>query len=69
MERWIEERMEELLPLMEELTKKYTSGESTSVTYEKAQELMEAVLYCIWEYGQEQNAGFCLVQAEGFFVR
>ena len=69
MERWIEERMEELLPLMEELTKKYTSGESTSVTYEKAQELMEAVLYCIREYEQEQNTGFGLVPAEGLSVK
>ncbi|MDE7059645.1 MAG: hypothetical protein K2P03_13260 [Lachnospiraceae bacterium] len=39
--------MMELLPVVAWLTKKYTSGMSTSVTYEKAQELMEAVLYCI----------------------
>lgn len=39
--------MEELLPIVAELAEKYTSKESTSVTYEKAKQLMEAVLYCI----------------------
>ena len=39
--------MEELLPIVAELADKYTSKESTSVTYEKAMQLMEAVLYCI----------------------
>lgn len=43
--------MEELLPVVAELTERYTSGESTSVTYERAQYLMEAVLYCIQEGG------------------
>ena len=38
--------MEELLPLVAELTDKFTSRESTSVTYERAAALMEAVLYC-----------------------
>ena len=39
--------MEELLPVVAELTRKYTHGESSSITYEKAQQLMEAILYCI----------------------
>ncbi|MDO4554932.1 MAG: DUF6179 domain-containing protein [Lachnospiraceae bacterium] len=39
--------MEELLPVTAFLTKKYTMGESTSVTYETARNLMEAALYCI----------------------
>ena len=39
--------MEELLPIVAELADKYTSKESTSVSYEKANQLMEAVLYCI----------------------
>lgn len=39
--------MEELLPLVAELTDKFTSKESTSVTYERAAALVEAVLYCI----------------------
>lgn len=41
--------MEELLPIVGKLTERYTAGESTSVTYERAQQLMEAVLYCIRE--------------------
>lgn len=42
--------MEELLPLVGELANKYTSKQSSSITYEKAQQFMEAVLYCIGEY-------------------
>ena len=42
--------MEELLPIVSALAQKYTGCESTSVTYEKAQTLMEAVLYCLDEY-------------------
>lgn len=39
--------MEELLPLVAELAERCTGGESSSVTYEKANQLMEAVLYTI----------------------
>ena len=47
--------MEELVPIVAKLAKGYTSGESTSITYEKAQQLMEAVLYSIHEgEGEEQ---------------
>lgn len=42
-----EYEIEELLPIVAELTEKYTSKESTSVSYEKARQLMEAVIYCI----------------------
>lgn len=45
--------MEELLPIVAKLTERYTSGESTSVTYERARELMGAVQYCIQELQQE----------------
>ncbi len=41
--------MNELLPVVAMLTKKYTGIESSSVSYEKANQLMEAVLYCIRE--------------------
>ena len=41
--------MEELVPIVGRLAQKYTANESTSVTYEKAEQLMEAVLYCIHE--------------------
>jgi len=47
--------MEELLPIVSELVMKYTSNESSSVTYEKANQLMEAVLFCIRELGQEKE--------------
>lgn len=39
----------ELLPIVAELTERYTSKESTSISYERARQLMEAVLYCIKE--------------------
>lgn len=42
--------MDELLPIVSELAQKYTGYESTSITYEKAQSLMGAVLYCLEEY-------------------
>lgn len=49
--------VEELLPVVSGLTEKYTSKESTSVTYEQARQLMGAVLYCIGELeGENQVA-------------
>lgn len=41
---------EELIPVVAELAIKYTGFEHSSLPYEKAQSLMEAVLYCIREY-------------------
>ena len=49
--------MEELLPVVAWLAGKYTSGESSSVTYEKARQLMSAVIYCL-EAGQEPEEIF-----------
>ena len=57
--------MNELLPVVARLTKRYTGIESSSVTYEKANQLMGAVIYCIREIengeagaliSQQQNA-------------
>lgn len=42
-------KMEELVPIVAWLSEKYTGNDSTSITYEKAQQLMGAVLYCIRE--------------------
>ena len=42
--------MIELLPIVAKLAEKYTSKESSSITYERAEYLMEAVIYCINEY-------------------
>ncbi len=54
--------MEELLPVVAELARKYSGHESTSVTYEKAQSLMEGVLYCLDEY--QRSGGENLVYRE-----
>ena len=49
--RWsvfmLEYNMEELLPIVARLTDKYTSKESSSIPFETAKQLMEAVIYCI----------------------
>ena len=39
--------MEDLLPIVARLTEEYTSKESSSITYEKARQFMDAVIYCI----------------------
>lgn len=49
--------MEELLPVVAWLAQKYTGGESSSVTYERARYLMEAVVYCI-EEGRKESGDF-----------
>lgn len=51
----MEYTLEELIPIVEELTRKYTSNESTSITYETASMLMEAVLYCLEELEKTEN--------------
>ena len=55
--------MEELVPIVAELAQKYTSFESTSVTYERAEQLMEAVLYCIRE-AQRRDKGNMLLSSD-----
>ena len=55
-------QMEELLPIVSELAQKYAGYESTSITYEKAQSLMEAVLFCLSEYNS--SAKDSLVQKD-----
>ena len=39
--------MEELLPVVSTLVEEFTGKESSSVTYERTRQLMEAVIYCI----------------------
>nr|WP_317283955.1 DUF6179 domain-containing protein [uncultured Sellimonas sp.] len=53
----MEYKMEELVPIVESLARKYTAGDSTSVTYETAQMLMEGVLYCLEEYRNQSVYG------------
>lgn len=47
--------MEELFPVVGELVQKYTAFESASIPYEKAEQLMGAVLYCIRESAEEEG--------------
>lgn len=51
-------KTEELIPIVAKLAEKYTAKESTSITYEKAQQLMGAVVYCIREYEFTQQQSF-----------
>ena len=63
----MENQTEELLAIVEELAMAYVSFESTSIRYEKAEQLMEAVQYCICETeSQTENQ---LVLAENQSVR
>ncbi len=63
----MEYTMEELFPILGQLAEKYTAFESTSIPYETAEQLTEAVLYCICEAEQVQTNA--LVQAEGLSAR
>ncbi len=49
----MDNELNQLIPIVSYLADKYTSKESTSVSYETAQMLMEAVIYCINEYFNE----------------
>lgn len=51
----MEYKIEDLLPVVAKLTEKYTSKESSSVTYETARMLMEAVIYCLNEAEAEND--------------
>lgn len=48
--------MEELIVIVGKLAKQYTSGESTSITYERARQFMEAVIYCISHIKTKNNS-------------
>lgn len=55
---WNDYEMEELVPVVAALAEKYCGIDSTSVTYERAQQLMEAVQYCIGElYKESRQSG------------
>ena len=80
----MEYNMEELIPIFSKLAQDYTGFESTSISYERAQSLMEAVIYCLDEYHQVPSAipetshisteekyelGLCLVKEKAFKIR
>ena len=48
-------KMEELAQIVAGLAEKYTAKESTSITYERAEQFMGAVLYCIREVWQQKD--------------
>lgn len=54
----------ELFEVTAKLAGKYTGHESTSVTYEKGRQLMEAVLYCISEYEREETSEICVLDSK-----
>lgn len=58
-------KMDELLTIVAELTEKYTAKESTSISYEQARQLMEAVLYCINQCGENNP----LVSSKGIAAK
>lgn len=60
MEYDIHYQMEELIPLVTRLAEKYTGCDHTSISYEKAQALMEAVMYCIQEFERSSGANTLL---------
>lgn len=64
----MEMQTKEILELVGELTERYTSKESTSVTYETAQQLMGAVLYCI-EENEKDVSGTELLQGQSSIRR
>lgn len=47
--------LEELIPIVSEVSIKYSGHEHSSITYEKAQMLMEGVLYCIDLYKKDNS--------------
>lgn len=47
--------MEELMPIVSNLAEKHNAFESTSMTYEKAEQLLGAVIYCINEALREEK--------------
>lgn len=59
-------KMEELVPIIARLAEEYTAFESTSIPYEKAEQLMEAVLYCIHE---SEGSGHLPVSEEKLSAR
>lgn len=61
--------MEDLLPIVAKLAKEFTGNESSSVTYERARQLMEAVLYCMshFETGDLALSSSNLLPAEEIY--
>ena len=63
----MEYEMEELITIVGRLAEKYNAHESTSMTYEKAEQLMEAILYCIHETEQFGDSFMVSITLCSFF--
>lgn len=48
--------MEDLIPIVKKLAEEFTANESSSVTYERARQFMEAVIYCISHFDVGNNS-------------
>lgn len=57
-------KMEDVMPIVAELVTKYTSNESTSVSYDKARQLMGAVIYCIEEAENVETTEIAVSQSQ-----
>ncbi len=51
----LEYSMEELAEVVAMLAVEYTQGESSSISYEKAEQLMEAVIFCIHQLPENEK--------------
>ena len=58
-------KMEELMPVVSGLAEKYNAFESTSMTYEKAEQLLGAVIYCINEVIREEKDSGAVLSKKG----
>lgn len=52
--------IEDLVPIVATLANRLTGPDSTSITYEKAEQLMEAVIYCINEFEHSSDSALTL---------
>lgn len=60
--------IEELLPVVAKLAERYTSKESSSVSYKTAEQLMEAVVYCINEVAGEPAESEITADMDGYII-
>lgn len=58
--------MEELIPILAGLSEKYTSKESSSISYETARQLLGAIKYCIQETKIEDTEGILVLEKQKF---
>lgn len=55
----MDDKMEELIPIVADLAKQYAGCDNTSITYENAQRLMHGVIFCLNEYHNSAANQLC----------